>query len=130
MFKVILLVSFVNLVFSVRSGLYIDNGFDQTIIHHELSVDEKQEMETGLLNILGLPHRPPKNKLTSNQTNLRRSSTRFLMQIYKSLMDKENSGGRVPRDLPDMILSQQQLNVIDAIMTFESHGTLFCLLVV
>lgn len=108
-------------VYGIKSGLYIDNGYDQTVIHHELSYTEKQEMETGLLNILGLPNRPPKKPVV-NATNLRRSSTKFLLEIYKSLMEKENTG-RMPRDLPDMNISQQELNIADAIMTFESHGT-------
>lgn len=104
-----------------RAGIYIDNGYDQTAIEHLMTVDEKKEIEVEILNLLGLPNRPRKiNKA------LKRSAPRFLLDIYKSLMEKDDDENyRMKRDTEnsDINLSgeeQQQINESDVIMTFES----------
>lgn len=47
-------------VYGSLSGFYIDNGIDQTIMHHELTQDDAQEVEHEILELLGLPERPRK----------------------------------------------------------------------
>lgn len=104
-----------------KAGIYIDNGYDQTAIDHLMSIDEKKEIEVEILNLLGLPNRPRKiNKA------LKKSAPRFLLDIYKSLMVKDDEENyRVKRDAEgsDISLSgeeQQQIDESDVIMTFES----------
>lgn len=117
-----LLVRFSVVSSTPRAGIYIDNGHDQTAIEHLMSVDEKKEIEVEILNLLGLPNRPRKiNKA------LKKSAPRFLLDVYKSLMEKDDSEGnyRVKREAEssDINLSgeeQQQIDESDVIMTFES----------
>lgn len=112
----------ISVVFSTpNAGIYVDNGFDQTAIEHLMSVDEKKNIEVEILNLLGLPNRPRKiNKA------LKKSAPRFLLDIYKSLMVKDDEDNyRVKRDADgsDINLSgeeQQQIDESDVIMTFES----------
>lgn len=40
------------------SGVYGDNGLDQTIIHHTLTSNDQREVEQEILELLGLPERP------------------------------------------------------------------------
>ncbi|KAG8037608.1 hypothetical protein G9C98_005819, partial [Cotesia typhae] len=40
------------------SGLYVDNGQDQTVVHRVLTKREKRDVEHEILNLLGLPDRP------------------------------------------------------------------------
>lgn len=40
------------------SGVYGDNGLDQTIIHHTLTSIDQREVEQEILELLGLPERP------------------------------------------------------------------------
>lgn len=116
-----LLVRFSVVSSTPRAGIYIDNGHDQTAIEHLMSVDEKKEIEVEILNLLGLPNRPRKiNKA------LKKSAPRFLLDIYKSLMEKDDEqNNRVKRDaeVTEINLSgeeQQQIDASDVIMTFES----------
>lgn len=116
-----LLVRFSVVSSTPKAGIYIDNGHDQTAIEHLMSVDEKKEIEVEILNLLGLPNRPRKiNKA------LKKSAPRFLLDIYKSLMEKDDEENyRVKRDAEgsDISLSgeeQQQIDESDVIMTFES----------
>ncbi|XP_044266270.1 protein 60A-like [Tribolium madens] len=100
-----------------HAGVYIDNGLNQTIIDREMTPAEKREMEMEILNLLGLPERP---KRVSK--SLKRSAPRFLLDIYKSLMEEENGGHRSERSA-DLNLSGDEQNAIDesdVIMTFES----------
>lgn len=43
------------------SGVYGDNGHDQTIIHHTLTNNDQREVEHEILELLGLPERPRRN---------------------------------------------------------------------
>lgn len=116
----LLLVRFSVVSSTPRAGIYIDNGHDQTAIEHLMSVDEKKEIEVEILNLLGLPNRPRKiNKA------LKKSAPRFLLDVYKSLMEKDDVNYRVKREAEgsDINLSgeeQQQIDESDVIMTFES----------
>lgn len=40
------------------SGVYGDNGHDQTIIHKTLTNSDQREVEHEILELLGLPERP------------------------------------------------------------------------
>ncbi|KAF5275690.1 hypothetical protein FQA39_LY06802 [Lamprigera yunnana] len=102
------------------AGLYIDNGLDQTIIDHVMSKQEKHEMELEILNLLGLPNRPRHGA----SAPLRKSAPRFLMDVYKSLMEEENEDDnkRYGRST-NLYISGDEQNAIDnsdVIMTFES----------
>ncbi|KAB0797560.1 hypothetical protein PPYR_08553 [Photinus pyralis] len=101
------------------AGLYIDNGLDQTIIDRAMSTQEKHEMELEILNLLGLPNRPRRGI----NAPLRKSAPRFLMDVYRSLMEKDEEGiGRVDRSA-DLYISGEEQTAIDesdVIMTFES----------
>lgn len=44
------------------SGLYVDNGVDQTIMHEPITMDEAQEVEHEILELLGLPDRPRRKR--------------------------------------------------------------------
>lgn len=106
-----------------RPGIYIDNGFDQTVMDMAITEKEKRDMELQFLNLLGLPERP--RRVNGNPT-LRRSAPRFLMDVYKTLMDEETDeeGTRKKRSV-DLNLSGEEQNAIDisdVIMTFESIG--------
>lgn len=110
------------LCLSSPPGLYVDNGLDQTIIDMSLTKQEKREMELEILNLLGLPNRPRK----INNPPLKKSAPRFLMDVYKSLMEEQNENAREKRNA-DLNLSGEEQNAIDKsdiIMTFESIGRL------
>lgn len=115
----LLLLSFWNLCASSRSGLYIDNGFDQTAIERIISKDEKKEMELEILSLLGLPKRPMK----FNKSPLKKSAPRFLLDVYKTLMNEESEENSRSKRSSDVYLSgeeQHQIDESDIIMTFES----------
>lgn len=46
------------LVTASQSGIYVDNGRDQTIMHRALDEDEKVAASYDILEFLGLPERP------------------------------------------------------------------------
>lgn len=46
------------LVAASQSGIYGDNGHDQTILHHALNEEEKIAASYDILEFLGLPERP------------------------------------------------------------------------
>lgn len=97
-------------------GIYVDNGLDQTIIDMAMTKQEKREMELEILNLLGLPNRPRR----INNSPLKKSAPRFLLDVYKTLMEDENK--REERSV-DLNLSGEEQNAIDksdVIMTFES----------
>lgn len=45
------------------SGIYVDNGIDQTVMHHALTPDDTEVVEREILELLGLPDRPRKKNL-------------------------------------------------------------------
>lgn len=102
------------------SGFYIDNGLDQTIIDHAMSKQEKREVEHDILNLLGLPTRPKKK----SSSPLRKSAPKFLLDVYKSLMEDQN--GRYKRSIDsELNLSGEEQHAIDEsdiIMTFENQS--------
>jgi len=91
------------------SGLYVDNGVDRTEMTRALTRSERREVEHEILNLLGLPNRPPRAPPGSK-------APQFLLDVYKSLLD-------APRG--ELNLSGRDLNAInesDVIMSFASHS--------
>lgn len=102
------------------SGLYVDNGVDQTVIQRVLSRQEKREVEHEILHLLGLPSRP--RSVPPKSAFLASSAPKFMLDVYKSLL--EPSGTRTPRS-SEFNLSGNDLRAIDtsdAIMSFAGHG--------
>lgn len=99
-----------------KAAIYIDNGHDQTAIDRLMTQAEKKEMELEILNLLGLPNRPRK----INKSPLKKSAPRFLLDIYRSLMEDENGRTKRSSDLNFSGEEQQQIDQSDVIMTFES----------
>lgn len=102
------------------SGLYIDNGLDQTVIQRALSKQEKKEVEHEILNLLGLPDRPRSRRLIGRKT-IGGSAPKFLLDVYKSLLD--STSPRPTRS--EFNLSEGDLHAIDesdVIMSFTSHN--------
>lgn len=109
-----------------KAAIYMDNGRDQTAIDRLMTHEEKKEMELEILNLLGLPNRPRK----INRSPLKRSAPRFLLDIYRSLMEKENDENyRSKRSLGQQEISFsgeeiQKIDESDVIMTLESTSKL------
>ncbi|XP_018564913.1 protein 60A-like [Anoplophora glabripennis] len=104
-----------------KAAIYIDNGYDQTAIDRLMTQAEKKEMELEILNLLGLPNRPRK----IIRSPLKKSAPRFLLDIYRSLMEDENDENNRAKRSADLSFSgeeQQQIDQSDVIMTFESIG--------
>lgn len=107
------------------SGLYVDNGFDQTIIHHVVNQREKREVEHEILNLLGLPDRP--RNTVNRPPQVRRSAPKFLLDIYKNALgeDEEEKPMVHRHKAGEFDLSGQDLKAIDqsdAIMTFAARS--------
>lgn len=105
------------------SGLYIDNGFDQTIVHRVVSKREKREVEHEILTLLGLPDRPRNNH---GRPPVKRAAPKFLLDIYQnSLGENEEKPTTHRRKAGEFNLSRQDLKAIDqsdVIMTFAAHS--------
>lgn len=48
------------IVHAAISGLYVDNGLDQTVMYRPMTHEDQQEVEHEILQLLGLPDRPRK----------------------------------------------------------------------
>lgn len=114
---------------SVRmSGVYVDNGFDQTVVHRVASPRDKRNVENEILNLLGLPDRP--RKTIHRPPQVKRSAPKFLLDIYKNALGEEDEK---PVDVKhgksgEFDLSGQDLRAIDqsdVIMTFAAHSKRF-----
>ncbi|XP_073941649.1 TGF-beta family member glass bottom boat [Choristoneura fumiferana] len=109
-------VLFIVTVEAVLSGLYIDNGIDQTVIQHSMTRDERLVVEHEILELLGLGERPRRARAAAD-----RSAPSFLLDVYKQL-EQEHDQARPTRS-SDMALSgdeQQAIDESDLIMTFQS----------
>lgn len=107
---------------AILSGLYIDNGVDQTIIHHTITRHERMVVEHEILDLLGLGERPRRSK----SPPLDRSAPSFLLDVYKQLAEEHEQAR--PTRSSDMALSgdeQQAIDESDLIMTFQSKSKLF-----
>lgn len=107
------------------SGLYVDNGFDQTIAHHIVDSKEKREVEYELLNLFGLPARP--TRIRRRALLVRRSAPKFLLNIYQNVVSR-SEGSPIKNtcdNATEFRLNGQDINVIeqsDVIMTFGAHN--------
>ncbi|XP_046414608.1 protein 60A [Neodiprion virginianus] len=110
------------------SGLYVDNGLDQTVIHRVVTQRERQEVEHEILNLLGLPDRP--RGLGGHPPQVKRSAPKFLLDIYRNTLgegeDQDLSSTVKPEgDRGHFDLSGQDLRAIDqsdVIMSFAAHN--------
>lgn len=101
------------------SGLYIDNGVDQTIIHHSMTRDERKVVEVEILELLGLGERPRRARAPP----LDRSAPSFLLDVYKQLAEEHEQAR--PTRSSEMALTgdeQQAIDESDLIMTFQSKS--------
>lgn len=71
------------------SGFYVDNGLDQTVMHRMLSPKDAEHVEHEILELLGLPDRPPRRK-HGIHPSIRKSAPKFLLDVYKRLNDEAN----------------------------------------
>lgn len=114
-------VLFIMTVEAVLSGLYIDNGVDQTVIHHSMTRHERLVVEHEILELLGLGERPRR----SQAPPLDRSAPSFLLDVYKQLAEEHEQAR--PTRSSEMALSgdeQQAIDESDLIMTFQSKSEL------
>ncbi|XP_039959233.1 protein 60A [Bactrocera neohumeralis] len=110
------------LVAASQSGIYIDNGVDQTIMHRALDEDDKMNVSYEILEFLGLAERPRRKH---GHLSLRKSAPQFLLDVYHRLTEEENSEApsRAKRDLEEQEnfitdLDKQAIDQSDIIMTF------------
>lgn len=94
-----------------RSGIYIDNGVDQTLLQKGLTRRERSQVELEILNLLGMSHRPEMNR----RPELTRSAPQFLLDVYKAMLDEDDdaskTGGREVRS--EFTLSRRDRRAID-----------------
>uniref|UniRef100_U5EVA1 Putative transforming growth factor beta bone morphoproteintic protein n=1 Tax=Corethrella appendiculata TaxID=1370023 RepID=U5EVA1_9DIPT len=120
-FILFLILNNILIVWTSISGIYVDNGLDQTIMERSLTNSDQQEIEHEILELLGLPDRPKKRHI---HPSLRKSAPQFLMSIYKKLSDESNPDHvRIARsvDETENLLTDEDKRAIDQsdiIMTF------------
>ncbi|XP_012272417.1 protein 60A [Orussus abietinus] len=103
------------------SGLYVDNGLDQTVVHRVVTQREKREVEHEILNLLGLPDRP--KGAQGKVPQVKRSAPKFLLDVYRNTRG-EDEERPAPRD-GEFDLTGQDLRAIDqsdVIMSFAAHS--------
>lgn len=98
---------------SSLSGLYTDNGFDQTALHHEMTLDDQNSMKQDILELLGLPNRP---KEQNRKLSLTKSAPQFLIDIYNHLTGDGTK--RAKRSLTENEFQQRDVEESDVIMSF------------
>ncbi|XP_066601960.1 protein 60A-like [Prorops nasuta] len=112
------------------SGLYVDNGLDQTVVHRVVSQREKREVEHEILNLLGLPERPrgashKGHGVNGDRPQVKRSAPKFLLDIYKNALEEDENDKPMKHKISEFDLSGQDLRAIDqsdVIMTFAAHN--------
>lgn len=128
----ILLTVFLITSCAALSGFYYDNGLDQTIVHKHLSKREKKEMQSEILHLLGLEHRPrpalvsPSNRRKELEKNLS-SAPRFLIDVYQSLTEEDSGDLKLKPELieREFNVSDSDVNSMDeadVIMSFINQG--------
>lgn len=111
------------------TGVYVDNGFDQTVVHRVVSQREKRDLEHEFLNLLGLPDRP--RNIIDRPPQIKRSAPKFLLDIYKNALgedEEEKPAAHHHRKVGEFDLTGQDLKAIDqsdVIMTFAAHSEWF-----
>lgn len=107
------------------SGLYVDNGYDQTIIHRVVDQRQKREVQHEILNLLGLPDRP--RNAIGRPPQVKRSAPKFLLDIYENALgeDEDDKPMTSRHKAGEFDLSGQDLKAIDqsdVIMTFMARS--------
>ncbi|XP_030377767.1 protein 60A [Scaptodrosophila lebanonensis] len=117
---------------ATQSGIYVDNGVDQTIMHRVLTDDDKLEVSYEILEFLGIADRP--SHRNNHQLSLRKSAPKFLLDVYHRISAEEGLGDnqhnehpphRSKRDVDEMNednfitdLDKRAIDESDIIMTF------------
>ncbi|KAH8233104.1 hypothetical protein KR026_004335 [Drosophila bipectinata] len=81
---------------ATQSGIYVDNGRDQTIMQRVLSEDDKLDVSYEILEFLGIADRP--TRLSSHQLSLRKSAPKFLLDVYHRITAEEGLAGDQDED--------------------------------
>ena len=107
------------------SGIYIDNGFDQTVVHHAMTERETRIIQNELLNLLDLPEPPPLKYHNRRHaaTQLMQSSSRFMMDIYKNALNEESESQTIKNS--EFKFNSDDLRKIresDVIVTFAAYN--------
>lgn len=114
---------------STQSGIYIDNGKDQTIMERVLNDDDKLDVSYEILEFLGIADRPLHRK--NHGLSLRKSAPKFLLDVYHRITSEEGlvsmgntAHSRSKRDADESEqnfitdLDKQAIDESDIIMTF------------
>lgn len=128
----ILLATFLIASCAALSGFYYDNGLDQTVVHKHLSKREKKEMQSEILHLLGLEHRPRptmvslSNRRKELEENLS-SAPRFLIDVYQSLTEEDSGDLKLKPELIEREFNVTDSDVnsmdeADVIMSFINQG--------
>lgn len=116
------------------SGFYYDNGVDQTVVHKHLNKREKKEMQSEILHLLGLQHRPRPVYSAWSRKKLKvqdglSSAPRFLIDVYQSLIEEDSGELKLTPELieKEFNVTDSDVNSMDQadiIMSFINHGNL------
>lgn len=106
-----------------QSGIYVDNGFDQTVIQRALNDEDKKDVSLEILEFLGLSTRPRRKH---GHLSLRKSAPQYLLDVYESLTEEEHDGrrsSRLKRSLHEQEnfitdIDKRAIDQSDVIMTF------------
>lgn len=110
------------------SGLYADNGIDQTVMYTALPRRERKELQHEMLGLLGLHARPRPSSHDGGQ-----AAPTFMKNLYESFVDEDTGILKVDceklqakvRDLSliENNLTVNSMNDADVIMSFVNQGT-------
>lgn len=116
----LLFVANVQQLLATYSGLYVDNGRDQTIIDRNMTHKERQIFATELLHVLGLPQKP---KRSAGLPKMSGSAPKFLLEVYNSL-----EGDKVKDNLRLKSEDYQAVKESDSIITFLTKSKFYDIL--
>lgn len=74
------------------TGFYVDNGLGQNVMQRMLSPFDAQHIGNDILNLLGLPDRPPSRRTSyrHRRSSSPKSAPKFLLDVYHRLDDESN----------------------------------------
>ncbi|XP_060654571.1 protein 60A [Drosophila nasuta] len=115
--------------YSTQSGIYVDNGKDQTVMQRVLNDDDKMDVSYEILEFLGIADRPLHHR--NHGLSLRKSAPKFLLDVYHRItaeegltIDNHNDHRRSKREADDneqnfiTDLDKRVIDESDIIMTF------------
>lgn len=100
---------------ATMSGLYIDNGRDQTVLERAMSRKDKLKFEREMLHLLGLPRKP---RRSPSALTVASAAPKFLLNIYKSL-----DGSKLRNEFNLRNEEYRSVKESDSIMTFLTKST-------